>query len=419
MPRKPLSRGLNSILLPSFVLILLVTSAYAGTEKQLHSFLSNGKDGNFPYAGVVMDTEGNLYGTTYQGGASRYGVVFELSPPASGHTIWTEKVLHAFTDNGTDGLNPYAALVRDTKGNLYGTTFNGGSQAVGTVFELSPKTGGGWTYKILHSFVDSGTDGQYPYAALILDSAGNLYGTTTEGGVNLDGTVFELSPPAAGSKVWTETLLHMFDPDADDGSAPYASVVFDKTGNLYGTTYGGGLYGYGTVFELTLSSGVWTETVLHNFGNGNDGQNPLASLVLDASGDLYGTTLGGGKFPGMLFELLPPKAGHDVWTEKVIHNFGANLKESYEPRAGVIFDGSGNLYGTASEGGGVAGEAFEFSPKSGGGWTETILHKFIAATGHDGYFPRCNLILDGAGNLYGTTSAGGVDGNGTVFEIIP
>jgi uncharacterized repeat protein (TIGR03803 family) len=180
-----------------------------------------------------------------------------------------------------------------------------------------------------------------------------------------------------------------------------------------------GLYGYGTPFRLTLTSGTWTETVLHNFGNGKDGQNPQASLILDGSGNLYGTTVFGGAFPGMLFELSPPAAGHDVWTEKVIHNFGSNPKESYEPRAGVLFDGSGNLYGTTTEGGGVAGEAFEFSPKSGSGWSETILHKFIAATGHDGYFPSCNLIFDGAGDLYGTTSSGGLDSNGTVFEIIP
>jgi uncharacterized repeat protein (TIGR03803 family) len=410
-------RSRNPILLSLFTIILFAANSYAAaTEKVLHNFNHNGKDGTVPYGGVIF-SGGNLYGTTYQGGTYGYGVVFQLLPPAAGKG-WTEKILHSFNDNNVDGTNPAAALVADPAGNLYGATFYGGTIGSGTIFELSPKTGGGWTYKNLHTFEDNATDGGSPYAALILDSAGNLYGTTTEGGANLAGTVFELSPPASGKTVWTETLLHSFDPDASDGSAPYASVVLAKNGNLYGTTYGGGLYGYGTAFELTLSAGTWTETVLRSFGNGKDGQNPKASLILDASGDLYGTTLAGGAYPGMVFELTPPAAGKEVWGEKVIHNF-SSTKQSYEPRAGLIFDTLGNLYGTASEGGGVAGEAFELAPKSGGTWAYTIIHEFIAAKGHDGYFPASNLIFDGAGNLYGTTEEGGVDGFGTVFEIIP
>lgn len=254
------SIGLKPALLSTFAIILCVTNSSAATEKQLYSFPSFRNDGHSPLAGVVIDTEGNLYGTTSVGGAFSAGTVFELSPPATGKSAWTEKILHSFHNNGTDGARPYAALVRDKTGHLYGATYSGGSRNVGTVFELSPKTSGGWAYKILHSFENGSIDGENPGSALILDSAGDLYGTTEGGGSSLDGTVFELSPPTGGSNVWTEILVSQ------------SSILLP-------------------VFELTSGDGTWTETVLHSFGNGDDGQSPEASLTLDASGDLYGTTL--------------------------------------------------------------------------------------------------------------------------------
>ncbi|MGA2904008.1 MAG: choice-of-anchor tandem repeat GloVer-containing protein [Candidatus Korobacteraceae bacterium] len=231
---------------------------------------------------------------------------------------WNEKVLHSFNNNGVDGAEPYAGLIFDAAGNLYGTTGNGGVNAGGTVLELTPAGGGNWAETVLYSFCSQTncTDGANPSASLIFDAAGNLYSTTDAGGTYGDGTVFELTPTAGGG--WTEQVLHSFNNNGTDGAYPYAGLIFDATGNLYGTTLNGGTYqcvdeGCGTVFELTpTAGGGWTEQVLHNFGNGTDGFWPYAGLILDAAGNLYGTTqLGGtggncgGYGCGTVFELTP------------------------------------------------------------------------------------------------------------------
>jgi len=343
MQSRKLPIGLRAAL-AIFGATLLVTGtcAVAQVEKVLHSF--NGEDGQYP-AGLIFDGSGNLYGTTDVGGKYDYGTVFELSPKTGGG--WAETVLHNFDYNHKDGTLPEPSLIFDRSGNLYGTTDLGGKYEYGTAFELSPKAGGGWTETVLHSFNHNGKDGTYPYAGLIVDADGNLYGTTWEGGKYGDGTVFELSPKTGGG--WTETILHSF--NDEDGVLPEASLIFDASGNLYGTTFLGGKYEYGTVFELSPKTrGGWTETILHNFGKSSDGVYPEASLIFDASGNLYSTTVNGGK------------------------------------------DG----YGTV----------FELSPKTGGGWTETILHSFNNG-GNGGYIPFAALILDASGNLYGATSAGG------------
>ena len=262
------------------------------TEQVLHSF-GSGTDGKRPLAGVIFDAAGNLYGTTNLGGTSASGTVFELTPAGGG--TWTEKVLWSF-GTGTDGNGPQAGLIFDAAGNLYGTTFQGGTYTYGTVFELSPGAGGTWTEKVLHSFDQNGTDGAFPAAALIFDAAGNLYGTTSGGGTSNAGTVFELTPAGGGS--WTEKVLHNFG-SGTDGSYPQAGLVFDAAGNLYGTTYEGGTYGLGTAFELTpAGGGTWTEQVLHNFGNSTDGANPQAGLIFDDAGNLYSTTYSGGSYGG-------------------------------------------------------------------------------------------------------------------------
>ena len=341
MQGKTLSIGLRAVL-AIIAATLFVTSTWAQTHEQvLHSF-GNGMDGQFPYAGLIFDTSGNLYGTTNFGGTYTFGTVFELTPIAGGG--WTEKVLYSF-GNGTDGAYPEAGLIFDAVGNLYGTTYGGGTYGTGTVFELTPTGGGSWTEKVLHNFNDNGTDGFYPYAGLIFDAAGNLYGTTSQGGTYGDGTVFELTPAAGG--VWTEKVLYSFNANGTDGTAPQAGLIFDAAGNLYGTTNQGGTYLSGTVFELTpAGGGVWTETVLHNFNdNGTDGAYPYAGLIFDGAGNLYGTTDGGGTyFGGTVFELTPAAGGS--WTEKVLHNFNPNSTDGYEPYAGLIFDAAGNLYGT-------------------------------------------------------------------------
>ena len=397
------------IALPIFTLLLFVTSAHAATEKILHSF-GNGSDGTYPNSGFVADSSGNLYGTTYQGGAYGFGTVFELSPRAGGG--WTERILHSF-GNGTDGANLYAGLTLEA-GNLYGTTYAGGMYGGGTVFELTPRTGGGWAEKILHNF-GKGTDGANPYASLIFNAAGNLYGTTYQGGAYNLGTVFEMSPKTGGG--WTEKTLHSFG-NASDGTNPYAGLIFDASGNLYGTTNQGGTYiYYGVAFELMpRAGGGWTEKILHNFGNTGDGSNPYAGLIFDSFGNLYGTTSSGGAgFLGTVFELTLNAAGD--WTETLLFSF--DFTDGSDPHAGLIFDTAGNLSGITDEGGASeSGTAFELTLGTGGNWTEMILHSFDF-NGRDGANPLGNLTFDKSGNLYSTTYDGGTYGLGAVFEITP
>ncbi len=413
---KRFSIGLGTAL-TIFTVTLLVTSTWAAShESVLHSFNNNGTDGVNPYAGLIADTSGNLYGTTVEGGIHNLGSVFELTPRQGGG--WTETVLHSF-GRGTDGTDPYASLIFDAAGNLYGTTQQGGIHNSGTVFELSPRQGGGWTETVLHSFNNNGIDGAYPLGGLIFDAAGNLYGTTQQGGIHscqgkTCGTVFELTPKQGGG--WTETVLHSFG-NGTDGVNPQAGLIIDAAGNLYGTTYQGGIHNLGTVFELTpRQGGGWTETVLHSFGRGTNGVSPNASLTVDAAGHLYGTTIAGGILnDGTVFELTPSQGGG--WTETVLHSFG-NGTDGVNPQASLIIDAAGNLYSTTIAGGiHTDGTVFELSPQPGGGWTETVLHSF--GNGTDGVSPYAGLIIDAAGNLYGTTIGGGIHTDGTVFEITP
>jgi uncharacterized repeat protein (TIGR03803 family) len=325
----------------SALLLIAARPAQAQTETVLYSFGSQGGDGQYPcYAGLTFDKKGNLYGTTFEGGAYGFGTVFELT--AAG----TEKVLHSFSSQAGDGFIPYAGLTFDKKGNLYGTTFEGGAYGSGTVFELTKKG----TEKVLYSFGSQAGDGQYPHAGLTFDKKGNLYGTTFEGGAYGYGMVFELT--AAG----TEKVLYSFGSQGGDGYYPYAGLTFDKKGNLYGTTFVGGAYGYGTVFELTKKG---TEKVLYSFGSqGGDGYYPYAGLTFDKTGNLYGTTNGGGGYGGgTVFELTA--AG----TEKVLYSFGSQAGDGHVPEAGLTFDKKGNLYGTTNYGGAYGyGTVFELTP---------------------------------------------------------
>ncbi|MGA2905131.1 MAG: choice-of-anchor tandem repeat GloVer-containing protein [Candidatus Korobacteraceae bacterium] len=380
------------------------------TEKVLHSFGSINNDGAGPYAGLIFDAAGNLYGTTGYGGTYNVGTVFELTPNGSGG--WTEQVLHSFGSINNDGAGPYAGLIFDAAGNLYGTTTSGGTYSDGTVFKLTPTTGGGWTEQVLHNFNGDGYD---PRAGLIFDATGNLYGMTEGGnGDYPDGTVFELTPTAGEG--WTAKVLHGF--NGADGLYPWlGSLIFDGAGDLYGTTLEGGTYGAGVVFELMpAAGGSWTETVLHSFNdNGTDGALPAAGLIFDAAGNLYGTTNAGGTYDaGTVFKLAP--TGDGSWTETVLHNFG-NGTDGALPAAGLIFDAAGNLYGTTEVGGFYGdGTVFELTPNGSGGWTEQVLFSFNLA---DGWYPYAGLILDAAGNLYGTTYTGGTYTYGTVFELTP
>jgi uncharacterized repeat protein (TIGR03803 family) len=383
-------------------------SAGQGRERVLHSFGSNGDDGYQPEASLIFDAAGNLYGTTAMGGAHNAGTVFELMPAAGGG--WTESVLFSFNVN--DGQNPQAGLVFDVAGNLYGTTYRGGNDQNGTVFELIPESGAGWTQKVLHRFGSHAGDGTNPAGTLMIDAAGNLYGTTFNGGTG-GGTVFKLEPNGSG---WTEKVLLNFD---SNGFNPAAGLISDAGGNLYGTTVNGGESGCGAVFELALKGGGWTEKILHTFRPG-DGVNPQGGLISDAAGNLYGTTeYGGVDGAGTVFELAPKADGH--WTEKILLSFDSHNFGGFNPVAGLILDASGNLYGTTVSGGAYYyGTVFELTPKAGGDWAEKVLQNFDD-NDEGGFAPYSSLIFDAVGNLYGAATYGGNHGllYGTVFEIKP
>ncbi len=396
------------------------------TEQVLYSF-GNRSGGSIPSASLIFDAAGNLYGTTGGGGTYYRGTVFELTPTVGGGWTeevlhnFNYPGPHGPTA-GWDGSAPYAGVIFDAAGSLYGTTSSGGIYGQGTVFELTPTEGGGWAEKVLYGFTN-GTDGASPEASLIFDARSNLYGTTQIGGTYDGGTVFELTPAAGGR--WTEQILHSFNPNnSADGWDPYAGLIFDAAGNLYGTTGYGGTYGGGTVFELTpTAGGGWMEHVLYNFGNGTDGIYPYASLIFDTAGNLYGTTQQGGTYSvGTVFALTPTAGGG--WTEKVLYSFCSqpDCTDGADPSAGLIFDVAGSLYSTTYYGGSYGpyggGTVFELTPEAGGSWTEQVLYSF-PTTGTDASHPDAGLIFDAVGNLYGTTYYGGTSGWGTVFELMP
>jgi uncharacterized repeat protein (TIGR03803 family) len=406
----------------------------ASKEKVLYSFCSAQlcPDGANPFAGLVSDSSGNLYGTAYYGGNSNCirgcGTVFQLT---RANYKWKLKVLHHFYNNGKDGYYPAASVILDAGGNLYGTTSAGGAYKVGTVFELLPEKDGRWKEKILHSFGSTSSDGWEPDAALVFDSSGRLYGTTQFGGAYgaYYGIVFTLTPGANGH--WRETVLHNFDYNGKDGYNPLAGLVFDRSGNLYGTTVVGGTTTNGAVFELTPGkNGSWTERVLYNFTGGSDGSLSNSGLVRDSAGSLYSTTVAGGDPHctygggcGTVFKLKSDTKGS--WTFTTLHMF--EEKDGAFPEGGLIFDGAGNLYGVTNEGGAYksggcqnlgCGTVFKLKPGSRGQWTESVLHSFND-NGVDGWEPSAGLVRDAAGNLYGTTYSGGAHGYGTVFEITP
>jgi uncharacterized repeat protein (TIGR03803 family) len=325
------------------------------------------------------------------------------------------KTLYTFRGRA-DGSVPRSVLIFDTGGNLYGTTLRGGDlkgcggYGCGVVFKLTPNSDGNWTENVLYSFRDDNKDGENPFGGLVFDPSGNLYGTTTGGGAYGGGTVFQLTN-TGGS--WRETVLYSFNPDIGDGTQPSASLIFDQAGDLYGTTEGGGGFNAGTVFELKSSSNAgWTNSVLHSF-NGNDGNDPVGGVIFDLSGNLYGTTGEGGAYNyGTAFQLSPN--GNGTWTENLLHSFNNNGRDGYYVDAGLILDATGSLYGATTEGGAYkAGTVFELTQKRSGKWTESLLHSF---NGTDGDSPYGGLVFDPTGNLYGETYYG-ANGYGTIFKL--
>lgn len=394
----------------------LAVSSHAQTESILYSF-TGGSDGASPNGGVIADSAGNLYGTTYSGGdlgacgGAGCGVVYKLSPGATG---WTQTVLHTFA--GPDGANPSAGLVFDKAGNLFGTTSSGGrytchGSGCGVIFMLSP-TSNGWKEKVIYNF-GGGTDGFAPYYGLTMDSSESLYGVAITGGnlVNCAshtygcGVAFKLWHWPAG---WNFDVLYNF--TDSDSSSPSSGLILDAEGNLYGAGTGNLR---GVVYQLSpAAEKTWKDTTLFTF-DGADGYAP-GGLIFDTHGNLYGPTYWGGTGGGLVdCEDNQPGCGavfeitrtSGTSNETVLHNFSGT---DANPNGSLIFDAAGNLYGADST------EVFELS-RSGGIWGKAALHTFGGVG--DGSIPVAPLLFNAAGDIFGATALGGANGNGTVFEI--
>ncbi len=406
-----------------FALAAMFTgAAVAETGNVVHVF-KNSPDGDYPMAPLITDSKGNFYGTTHFGGAANEGTVFELSSNGKGDFTYTQ--IYSFAFGARDAEQPDGGpLLMDGSGNLFGTTmFGGNNGGVGTVYELSPIAGGGWSEKVIYSFQCCNEDAFYPLGGVVMDAAGNLYGASSNGGTHGVGTVFELSPDGSGG--WTESILYSFTGNRNsgpDGAEPVAGVVFDAAGNLWGTTALGGTYLNGIVFELSPGQGgAWKEKVIHAF-SGDDGCNPAARLAVDSAHNVYGTTsnqyvvtnscIGG----GTVFQLSPSSQG---WTETAIHEFSG--PHDGDIPNGIILDSKGNIYGTTVLGGSsLYGEIYKLTPTASGAWTETQVHAFKGGSGAG--LPLAGVIFGNDGMLYGTTSAyGGPNGKGvgTVYRNQP
>jgi len=460
MTHKKLSSVASRLLLFALVLALVATASAEWKEKVLYSF-QGGTDGQLPVGSIVFDSAGNLYGATTQGGATNCspladcGTVFQLTPPAKEGDPWTETVLYTFKGaKYRDGDAPAGGLLIDSQGNLYGTTAYGGTGdcvllgvkgGCGTLYELSPPSekGDAWTETILYSF-PTAKQGYLPNGDLVFDGAGNLYGATEYGGTEGTtcdgfyggqcGVVFELSPPKTKGGKWTEKVLHSF-ASGTDGANPNGGLVLDGKGAVYGTTFGGGTEGgecgsggCGTAFGLkppTRKGGTWAEKQLHVFNVVSDGANPNAGFVFGKTGNLFGTVYAGGtNGDGAVFELVGPNGGRGSWRATVLYRFGDG-KTGENPAAGLAIDTNGDLCGTTYVGNPFYGTVFKLKPPSrtDGAWTFGTLYGFTGVP--DGAQPAAKLISDKHGNYYSTTTQGGSGtgcgfaGCGTVFEVGP
>jgi uncharacterized repeat protein (TIGR03803 family) len=412
----------------SVILTLFAAPAAKAQSLQvLHNF-TGGADGANPHAGVTLDHAGNIYGTAYAGGAG-YGTAFKMKHEGSN---WIFSPLYRFKGNPqNDGAGPDASLVIAPSGIIYGSTLSGGPYTFcqvfggytgcGTVFSLQPPATSppsvfaDWTETTIYQFTFD-PDGAYPRNSIALDSTGDMYGTGSNGGTTL-GVVWELYP---SGNSWDELPIYTF-PSIEDspGAVPESGVVFGPDGKLYGTT---SEYGHnyeqaccGAVFQLTHSQSGWTEATLYDFTDGNDGSTPYAGVIADAAGNLYGSTTtdgtGGG---GTVYEISPSGSS---WNFRTIYSFTGTPGIQVGPYDDLVMDSTGNLYGTTYLDGRYGwGNVFKLTP-SGGSWTYTSLHDFTGGT--DGGAPRCRLVFDSTGNLYGTTTIGGANGSGVVFELTP
>jgi uncharacterized repeat protein (TIGR03803 family) len=394
-----------------FLAMLMAVSASA---QQKTIFRFNPTTGFQPANSLISDGEGHLYGVTSIGGNRSCfykGCGLVFELSSGTGNTWTEKIIYPFVGGSSDGAIPLTDLIFDGKGNLYGATANPSS-----VYELTPNANGKWTERVLYLFPNQ--EGYDPGSRLAFDSKGNIYGTLRRGGVS-DGEVFELTPQSNGT--WKESVLYGFTGSNGDGNTPYGGVVLDAKGNIFGTTQIGGASNYGTVYRLSPNgSGGFTETILYNFTGQGDGGYPAAPLTMDAAGNLYGTTsLSNVDTHSTVFELSPTGTR---WKETILYTFAGASDGSYP--SGVVFDAQGNLYGTTQNGGSGCnspgcGTVFKLKPQSSGLWQETIVHQFESSD--DGSVSMGNILIDNStGHAYGTTQfGGGRNGYGTVFQVGP
>jgi uncharacterized repeat protein (TIGR03803 family) len=403
--------------LTAVALFALSTSAMSQTFQVLHSFKGGQGDGSYPSNPPLLSPNGGIVGATLAGGAditgcgsNGCGTVFELT---KGYGHWKDSLLYSFSSTTGSFFDPVGPLTMDAAGNIYGTQAVGGdaSCSCGTVYELV-FSGGVWTENVLHEFGGGLTDGAQPESGLVQDSAGNLYGTTVSGGGSGNGgTVFELAPNSSGG--WNYSLIYQFNTTTYDGTTPSGPLMIDSVGNVYGTTIAGGNYGWGTVFRLSPNDGTWTETILFNFPlDYGSGPNPTG-VVADAAGNLYGTTANGGAYAVGTIYKLTPSVG--LWNRTVLHTFSGGADGAY-PASHLVIDSSGTLYGTCN-GGGTFGYGNVYKMASvNDKWRETPLHQFKKT---DGASPYPGVVLDTLGDIYGVTNIGGLYGYGVVFEIMP
>ena len=409
------SRSLENALRVMAVAALLVSTAWAVSTTQLIYSFAGDEDGEYTDSDLVIDSAGNLYGTTVLGGDFSSGSVFQLSP--SGNT-WTHTVLYSFTGL-SDGGQPYKGVTLDAQGNIYGTAVIGGKfgacpeDGCGVVYKLT-NAGGTWTQTVIHAF--NGNDGYGPGQGLTFDKAGNLYGMTATGGANGLGVIYQLKPQQDGS--WKLRVIHAFTGGNDGSSGSAGRLLLDGAGNLYGVATAGGANGKGTAFRLTpAQNGTWNFATLYAFKGQPDAGFPYGGLAMDAAGNLYGTTYyDGANNLGSVYQLSPGQGGK--WRERVLYSFQGG-RDGANSISNLVIGKRGNLYGTTSEGGAgcSCGTIFRVGKDINGNWKEEVVYRFGGVP--DAGFAYNGMVADSAGNMFGATVHGGVADEGAIYKFVP